>query len=108
MKSFNLKKNLNFLEHTDILKIPRKLQNEKKEIKKKKERKKEKKQTGGLVSWLSFTNHSDSESFLVVHALLSQEWMPAKSSLGGGRTKGIAFDLSQTLPVIGVLFVPCF
>ena len=30
MKSFNLKKNLNILEHTDILKRPRKLQNEKK------------------------------------------------------------------------------
>ena len=27
----------------------------------------------GLVSWLSLGNHSDSESFLVVHALLSQD-----------------------------------
>ena len=27
----------------------------------------------GLVSWLSLANHSDSESFLVVHALFSQE-----------------------------------
>ena len=26
-----------------------------------------------LVSWLSFGNHSDSESFLVVHALLNQD-----------------------------------
>ena len=38
---FNLKKNLNFLEHTDILKRPRKLQNEKKEIKKEKKRSKQ-------------------------------------------------------------------
>ena len=27
----------------------------------------------GLVSWLSLANHSDSESFLVVHALFSQD-----------------------------------
>ena len=27
----------------------------------------------GLVSWLSFGNHSDSESFLVVHALFNQD-----------------------------------
>ena len=27
----------------------------------------------GLLSRLSLTNHSDSESFLVVHALLSQD-----------------------------------
>ena len=26
----------------------------------------------GLVSWLSLANHSDSESFLVVHTLFSQ------------------------------------
>ena len=54
----------------------------------------------GLVSRLSLANHSDSESFLVVHSLFSQdecqrgfwEWSP--------------FDLSQTLPVDGGLLVP--
>ena len=30
----------------------------------------------GLVSWLSLANHSDSESFLVVHALFSQDGCP--------------------------------
>ena len=58
----------------------------------------------GLVSWLSLTNRSDSESFLVVHALFSQD---------GGQREGFwevvgqvvsPFDLSQTLLVGGGLF----
>ena len=40
----------------------------------------------GLVSRLSLANHSDSESFLVVHALLSQ-WMAVRRILGGGVRK---------------------
>ena len=60
----------------------------------------------GLVSWLSLTNRSDSESFLVVHALFSQD---------GGQREGFwevvgqvvsPFDLSQTLLVGGGLLVP--
>ena len=37
----------------------------------------------GFISRLSLANHSDSESFLVVHTLLSQE-MSARRILGGG------------------------
>ena len=60
----------------------------------------------GLVSGLSLTNHSDSESFLVVHALFSQngcQW-------GFWEVVGHVvspFDLSRTLPVGGGLLVPC-
>ena len=61
----------------------------------------------GLVSARSLANHSDSESFLVVHALFSQD---------GGQGEGFwevvghvvsPFDLSRTLPVGGGLLVPC-
>ena len=61
----------------------------------------------GLVSGLSLANPSDSESFLVVHALFSQD---------GCQTEGFwevvgqvvpPFDLSQTLVVGGGLLVPC-
>ena len=60
----------------------------------------------GLVSGLSLANHSDSESFLVVHALFSQD----------GCQRGFwevvwhvmsPFDLSRTLLVGGGLLVPC-
>ena len=60
----------------------------------------------GLVSRLSLANHSDSESFLEVHALFSQD----------GRQRGFwevvrhvvsPFDLSRTLLVGGGLLVPC-
>ena len=60
----------------------------------------------GLVSVLSLANHSDSESFLEVHALFSQD----------GRQRGFwevvrhvvsPFDLSRTLPVGGGLLGPC-
>ena len=60
----------------------------------------------GLVSRLSLANHSDSESFLEVHALFSQD----------GRQRGFwevvrhvvsPFDLSRILPDGGGLLVPC-
>ena len=60
----------------------------------------------GLVSGWSLANHSNSESFLVANALLSQdgcEWE------GFWEVDGHAvspFDLSQTLPVGGGLLVP--
>ena len=58
-----------------------------------------------LVSRLSLADHSDSGSFLVVHSLLRQ---------GGCQQEGFwevvghvesPFDLSQILPVDGVLLV---
>ena len=61
----------------------------------------------GLVSGWSLANHSDSESFLVVHTLFTQD---------GCRREGFwevvgqvvsPFDLSQTLPVGGGSLVPC-
>ena len=46
----------------------------------------------GLVSGLSLANHSDSESFLVVHALFSQDGlMPERRILGGGQACGVSF-----------------
>ena len=59
-----------------------------------------------LVSGLSLANHSDSESFLVVHALLSQDgcqqgfWEVIRHVVS-------PFDLSQTLQVDDGLLVPC-
>ena len=62
----------------------------------------------GLVSRLSLTSHSDSEPFLVVHALFSQD---------GCQTEGFwevvghvvsPFDLSRTLPVGEGLLVLCY
>ena len=64
-------------------------------------------QSQGFVSGLSLASHSDSESFLVVHPLLSQD---------GGRQEGFwevegymasPFDLFRTLLVDGGLLVPC-
>ena len=60
----------------------------------------------GLVSGLSSDNHSDSESFLVVHAFFSQDgcqrgfWEVIRHVVS-------PFDLSQTLLVGGGLLVPC-
>ena len=60
----------------------------------------------GLVSGLSLVNHSDSESFLVVHTLFSQDgcqrgfWEVVRLVVS-------PFDLSPTLPVGGGLLVPC-
>ena len=45
----------------------------------------------GLVSEFSLANHSDSESFLMVHTLLRPRCMPGRRILGGGRTRGISF-----------------
>ena len=61
----------------------------------------------GLVSRLSLANHSDSESFLVVHALFSQDGCQR-----GGFWEVVGhvvspFDLSRILPVGGGLLVPC-
>ena len=61
----------------------------------------------GLVSTLSLDNHSDSESFLVAHALFSQDGCQQ-----GGYWDVLGhvvspFDLSQTLLVGGGLLVPC-
>ena len=53
----------------------------------------------GLVSELSLANHSDSESFLVVHALFSQD----ECQRGFWEVVGHVmspFDLSRTLPLV--------
>ena len=60
----------------------------------------------GLVSGLSLASHSDSESFLVVHALFSQDGCQRQ---GFWEVDGHAvspFDLSQTPLVGGGLLVP--
>ena len=61
----------------------------------------------GLVSGLSLANHSDSESFLMAHALFSQDGCHRE---GFWEVVGHAlspFDLYRTLPVRGGLLVPC-
>ena len=60
----------------------------------------------GLVSGLSLANHSDSESFLVVHALFSQDGCQRGFWEVVGHVVS-PFDLSQTLPVGGGLLVLC-
>ena len=62
-----------------------------------------------LVSRLSLASHSDSESFLVAHALLSQDGFQGGGFWVVGRTCGLEspFDLSQILLVGGGLLVPC-
>ena len=61
----------------------------------------------GLVSGLSLANHSDSESFLVVHALFSQDGCQREGFWEVVRQVVSPFDLSQTLPVSGGLLIPC-
>ena len=61
----------------------------------------------GLVSGLSLANHSDSESFLVVHTLLSHDGCPWERFWEVIRHVVSPFDLSQTFPVDGGLLVPC-
>ena len=61
----------------------------------------------GLVSGLSLANHSDSESFLVVHALFCQDGCQREGFWGVVGHVVSPFDLSQTLPVGGGLLVPC-
>ena len=45
----------------------------------------------GISFWLVLANHSDSESFLVVHILVQPRWMPQRRILGGGQTCGVSF-----------------
>ena len=61
----------------------------------------------GLVSRLSLANDSDSESFLVVHALFSQDGCQREGFWGVVRHVVSPFDLSWTLLVGGGLLVPC-
>ena len=61
----------------------------------------------GLVSTSSLANHSYSESFLVVHALFSQDGCQREGFWGLVRQVVSPFDLSRTLLVGGGLLVPC-
>ena len=61
----------------------------------------------GLVSGLSLANHSDSESFLVVHALFSQDGCQREGFWEVVGRVASPFDLSRTLLVGGGLLVPC-
>ena len=59
----------------------------------------------GLVSWLSLANHSDSESFLVVNALFSQDGCQREGFWGVVGPVVSPFDLSWTLLIGGGLLV---
>ena len=61
----------------------------------------------GLVSRLSLANHSDSESFLVVHALFSQDGCQREGFWEVVGPVVSPFDLSRTLLVGVGLLVPC-
>ena len=61
----------------------------------------------GLVSGLSFANHSDSESFLVVHTLFSQDGCQREGFWEVVGHVVSPFDLSRTLLLGGCLLVPC-
>ena len=61
----------------------------------------------GLVSTSSLANHSDSESFLVVHALFSQDGCQSEGFWEVVGQVVSPFDLSRTLLVGGGLLVPC-
>ena len=56
---------------------------------------------------LSLANHFDSESFLVLHALFSQDGCWREGFWEVARHVVPPFDLSRTLPVGGGLLVPC-
>ena len=60
----------------------------------------------GLVSGWSLANHSNSESFLVAHASLSQDgcWQKGFWEVDGHVVS--PFDLSRTFPVGSGLLVP--
>ena len=60
-----------------------------------------------LVSGLSLTNHSNSESFLVVHFLFSQDGCQREGFWEVGGQVVSTFDISWTLLVGGGLLVPC-
>jgi len=57
----------------------------------------------GLVSGLSLANHSDPESFLVVHALFSQDGCQGEGFWDVVRYVVSPFDLSRILLVGGGL-----
>ena len=59
----------------------------------------------GLVSGLSWANQSDSESFLGVHAPLSQDGCQREGFWEVVGPVVSPFDLSRTLPVVGGLLV---
>ena len=59
----------------------------------------------GLLSGLSLANHSDPESFLVAHALLSQHGCQQEGFWEVVGHIVSPFDLSRTLPVGGGLLV---
>ena len=59
-----------------------------------------------LVSGWSLANHSNSESFLVAHASLSQDGCYQEGFWEVDGHAGSSFNLSQTLPVGGGLLVP--
>ena len=61
-----------------------------------------------LVSRLSLANHSDSESFLVVHTLFSQDGCQREGFWEVISQVVSPFDLSRTLLIGGGLLVPCF
>ena len=61
----------------------------------------------GLVSRLFLANHPDSESFLVVHALFSQDGCQQEGFWEIVQHVASPFDLCWTLPVGGGLLVPC-
>ena len=61
----------------------------------------------GLVSGLSLANHSDSGSFLVAHALLSQDGCQWKGFWEVVGHTVSPFDLSLTFPIGGDLLVSC-
>ena len=61
----------------------------------------------GLVSGWSLANHSGSESFLVVHALFTQDGCQRGEFWEVVGHVVSPFDLSQTLPVGGGLLVLC-
>ena len=52
----------------------------------------------GFVSGWSLVNHSDSESFLVVHTSLSQDGCQQEGFWEVDGPAGSPFDLSRTLP----------
>jgi len=60
----------------------------------------------GLVFRLSLANHSDQESFLVVHALFSQDGCQREGFWEVVGQVVSPFDLSQTLLVGGGLLAP--
>ena len=61
----------------------------------------------GLVSGWSLANHSNSESFLVAHVLLSQDGCQREGFWEVVGQVVSPFDLSRTLLVGGGLLVPC-